>query len=123
MGEDDAHIINSTWKYNDGKNTLGRVKSMISGGLSVGLRKDDKLVSWILTYVYGPLGMLYTLEECRGKGYAAFVTAKLISEHHSNGSTPVWTYIADYNKGSKRLFENRLGFRRTGDVVWHGIEP
>jgi hypothetical protein len=69
--ESDAELINSLWKYKD-ESSIKMVRTMISALPCIGIVESDvdgkpkgrSLVSWCLTYSYGAMGMLYTLEVC-----------------------------------------------------------
>uniref|UniRef100_A0A3P9BP87 Glycine N-acyltransferase-like protein n=1 Tax=Maylandia zebra TaxID=106582 RepID=A0A3P9BP87_9CICH len=65
-------------------------------------------VSWILVCDYCALGMLYTLPEHRGKGYAKIVISTLAKKLHAEGY-PVFCYIEEDNVLSYKLFKN-MGF-------------
>lgn len=62
--DDDADLINNTWKYRSDE-SIHMVRKMIGFvGLCQGVRckADGSLVAWCLTYEEGALGMLYTIE-------------------------------------------------------------
>lgn len=65
-------------------------------------------VSWILTYASGAMGMLFTLPEHRGKGFAKLVISTMSRRFHAQGK-PAFCFIEEENAGSYRLFKN-LGF-------------
>uniref|UniRef100_A0A672JJ11 Glycine N-acyltransferase-like protein n=1 Tax=Salarias fasciatus TaxID=181472 RepID=A0A672JJ11_SALFA len=89
-------LVNQTWKF--GGNQQSYIRHLI----------NSQPVSWILVYDYGALGVLYTLPEHRGKGYAKVLIStmakKLLAESH-----PVYCYIEEDNSLSYKLFKN-LGF-------------
>lgn len=72
------------------------------------LDADGRPVSWILTYDSCAMGMLYTLPEHRGKGYAKVLISNMAKRHHALGH-PVYCFIEEENTVSYRLFTN-LGF-------------
>ena len=61
--EEDAEIINDTWKYRS-EESIHMVRGMVKQASRCrGIRHvDDGLVAWCLTYEDGPLGMLQTIE-------------------------------------------------------------
>lgn len=72
------------------------------------LNSDGQPVSWILTYSSCALGMLYTLPEHRGKGYAKALITTLAKKLYSYGY-PVYCFIEEENQISYKIF-TRLGF-------------
>lgn len=72
------------------------------------LDAEGKPVSWVLTYASCAIGMLYTLPEHRGKGYARLVVSALAKRLYSEGY-PVYCFIEEENTVSLQLFK-RLGF-------------
>lgn len=72
------------------------------------LDAEGKPVSWILTYTSCAMGMLYTLPEHRGKGYAKVLVSAMAKRLHAQG-LPVYCFIEEENKVSYRLFKS-LGF-------------
>lgn len=72
------------------------------------LGAERKPVSWILTYQSCAMGMLYTLPEHRGKGYAKVLISAMARRLHAEGY-PVYCFIEEENVVSYRLFKN-LGF-------------
>lgn len=67
--QNDAYIINETWKYKNDE-SIKMVRNMIASGRGMGIKfknkesqgDDDELVSWCLVYEDLALGMLYTKE-------------------------------------------------------------
>lgn len=72
------------------------------------LDAEGKPVSWILTYASLAMGMLYTLPEHRGKGYAKAVISTMAKRLHAQ-DFPVYCFIEEENTISYKLFTN-LGF-------------
>lgn len=72
------------------------------------LDADGRPVSWILTYDSCAMGMLYTLPEHRGKGYAKVLISSMAKRHQALGY-PVYCFIEEENTISYRLFTS-LGF-------------
>ncbi|KAM4591929.1 LOW QUALITY PROTEIN: glycine N-acyltransferase-like protein 3 [Odontesthes bonariensis] len=104
---EDSHLslVNQTWKFGKNQGTLGMIHNMIATFPSCCvLRADGKPVSWILTYASCAMGMLYTLPEHRGKGYA-----KVLISSMSRLSYPVFCFIEEENSVSYQLFKN-MGF-------------
>ncbi|XP_008281706.1 glycine N-acyltransferase [Stegastes partitus] len=108
---DESHIglVNDTWKFGKYEGAVGMIRSMISKFPSCCvLGADGRPVSWILTYDSCAMGMLYTVPEHRGKGYAKVLISSMAKRHHALGH-PVYCFIEEENTASYRLFTN-LGF-------------
>mmetsp|Transcript_24744 Transcript_24744/g.37604 ORF Transcript_24744/g.37604 Transcript_24744/m.37604 type:complete len:337 (-) Transcript_24744:296-1306(-) len=133
--QDDADLINECWEYK-GDSSLQMIQKMILAseetfGGCVGLTVDGKLVSWVCRYLDGTIGMLFTKENYRKKGYAAWVlmaavsSIRTMSNRQSVSSTfsdeRLVSYIVDSNKASQRLYQ-KLGWVRVSDAVWCAFE-
>uniref|UniRef100_A0A669EGB5 Glycine N-acyltransferase-like protein n=1 Tax=Oreochromis niloticus TaxID=8128 RepID=A0A669EGB5_ORENI len=108
---DESHIglVNQTWKFGKDDVAVGVIRNMIANFPSCCvLDAERKPVSWILTYPSCAIGMLYTLPEHRGKGYAKILVSSLAKRNHALGY-PVYSFIEEENAVSYRLFAN-LGF-------------
>ncbi|KAG8228201.1 hypothetical protein J437_LFUL004326, partial [Ladona fulva] len=83
-----ADIVNSTWFYRS-NNPPDMVNDMIKHMETLGLfrKEDSKLVSWVFNAIYG-VGMLYTVEEHRKKGYGTLVLRKLANHLGHLGINP-----------------------------------
>jgi hypothetical protein len=135
--QSDAELVNSNWEYrSDG--SLEMIQKMIgiseAKGGCVGLCVDGTLVSWILRYLDGSLGMLFTDENYRRNGYAEFVVNGAVSDirsksqiHRENDTIDVdgermISYIVDSNEASKNLYL-KLGWKRIAGADWVGYAP
>ncbi|KAL3972227.1 hypothetical protein ACER0C_025576 [Sarotherodon galilaeus] len=108
---DESHIglVSQTWKFGKDDVAVGLIRNMIANFPSCCvLDAERKPVSWILTYASCTIGMLYTLPEHRGKGYAKILVSSLAKRNHALGY-PVYSFIEEENAVSYRLFAN-LGF-------------
>ncbi|KAL3972228.1 T-cell acute lymphocytic leukemia protein [Sarotherodon galilaeus] len=108
---DESHIglVNQTWKFGKDDVAVAMIRNMIANFPSCCvLDAERKPVSWILTYPSCAIGMLYTLPEHRGKGYAKILVSSLAKRNHALGY-PVYSFIEEENAVSYRLFAN-LGF-------------
>lgn len=87
------------------------------------LDAEAKPVSWILTYDYGALGVLYTVPEHRGKGYAKVLISTMAKRFQAQ-DYPIYCFIEEENMVSYRLLKN-MGF--TADpscrFTFLGINP
>lgn len=78
---------------------------------------DKQVVSFGLFAHYGGIGMLYTLQEFRRKGYAAIVILAISKELVARGLNP-HAYVLHVNKPSAALFR-KLGFEVADNITWY----
>lgn len=110
------------WKFGKNDGAVRMIRNMIANFPSCCvLDAEGKPVSWILTYASCAIGMLYTLPEHRGKGYAKILVSSLAERNHAQGY-PVYCFIEEENTVSYRLFAN-LGFTEDPShrEVWFGF--
>uniref|UniRef100_A0A3B4WED5 Glycine N-acyltransferase-like protein n=1 Tax=Seriola lalandi dorsalis TaxID=1841481 RepID=A0A3B4WED5_SERLL len=108
---DESHIglVNQTWKFGKNEAAMRMMHNMTANFPSCCvLDAERKPVSWILTYSSCAMGMLYTLPEHRGKGYAKVLVGTMARRLLAEGY-PVYCFIEEENTVSYRLFKN-LGF-------------
>ncbi|XP_040906421.1 glycine N-acyltransferase-like protein 3 isoform X2 [Toxotes jaculatrix] len=108
---DESHIglVNQTWKFGKDEMALRMIRNMtVHFPSCCVLDAERKPVSWILTYASCAMGMLYTLPEHRGKGYAKVLVSTLAKRLHAQ-EYPVYCFVEEENVVSHRLFKN-LGF-------------
>ncbi|XP_053189251.1 glycine N-acyltransferase-like protein 3 [Scomber japonicus] len=102
-------LVNKTWKFGGDKQGYHYIKHFISNFPSCCITDGQgQPVSWILMYDYCALGLLYTLPEHRGKGYAKVLVSTIAKILHAQGY-PVYCYIEQDNTISQKFFKN-LGF-------------
>lgn len=102
-------LVNNTWKFGGNEQGYRNIKNLITNFPSCCITDEQgHPVSWLLVYDYCAMGILYTLPEHRGKGYAKVLVStmakRLLAEGH-----PVYCFIEEDNTVSYRLFKN-LGF-------------
>ncbi|XP_016128035.1 glycine N-acyltransferase isoform X1 [Sinocyclocheilus grahami] len=113
LNESHLALVNRSWKFGCEDSKL-MIKNMILNFPSCCvLDSDDQPVAWILNYASSALGMLYTLPEHRGKGYAKALIAVMSKTLHSQGYT-VYCFIEEENHLSYSLFTS-LGFAEEPD--------
>ncbi len=128
-----AQYVNDTWKYRSAT-SLPMIKAMLDSYPSVGIihKETGKLVSWMLTYEDGAIGMLYVDEEHRRRGLARATVSLLLQKYFNDKNKcfciseetidcPCFTYIVDSNDASLGLFAS-LGFQRVIDCSWIGFK-
>ncbi|XP_018522556.1 glycine N-acyltransferase-like protein 3 [Lates calcarifer] len=102
-------LVNKTWKFGGDERGYNNIKNLIGNFPSCCITDSQGLpVSWILVYDYCAMGILYTLPEHRGKGYAKVLVSTMARRLHAEGY-PVYCFIEEENMVSLRLFKN-LGF-------------
>ncbi|KAM9476915.1 glycine N-acyltransferase-like protein 3 isoform 6-T13 [Clarias gariepinus] len=115
LNESNMSLVCSTWKYNQGEFSESFIRNMIRNFPSLCvLDAEGQPVSWILTYPFSAMGMLYTMPEHRQKGYAKALVTIMAKKLHSEGY-PVYCLIEEDNEPSHRLFTS-LGF--TADPLY-----
>lgn len=108
---DESHIglINKAWKFGEGEHSTRMIRNMIANFPSCCvLDGDGKPAAWILTYSSCAMGILFTLPEHRGKGYAKALISSLAKKLHILGC-PVYCFIEEENTLSYRIFQS-MGF-------------
>lgn len=110
-------LVNKTWKFGGDEMSYRRLENFISNFPSCCITDSQgQPVSWILVYDYCAMGILYTLPEHRGKGYAKVIISTLAKKLHAEGY-PVYCFIEEDNVLSYKLF-TKLGF--TEDPSYRG---
>lgn len=108
----DSHvdIVNKTWKFGGNEKGYRNIQNLITHfPCCCILDESNQPISWLLMYDYCALGILYTLPEYRGRGYAKTLIISMSKRLHDQGY-PVYCFIEEENEGSLRLFKG-LGFK------------
>ncbi|XP_047207543.1 glycine N-acyltransferase isoform X2 [Girardinichthys multiradiatus] len=121
---DESHLdlVNQTWTFGKNQGAAGMIRNMVLNFPSCCvLDADGRPVSWILTYVSCALGMLYTLPEHRGKGYAKVLISSMAKRLSGQGY-PVFCFIEEENIASYQLFKS-MGFSEDPSYreAWYGF--
>ena len=93
------------------------IKDRIMKGYTASIRKDGKLIAWVLTYDDGAIGCLCVLDGYRNQGLGTSLCAKLISKIRRDGKTP-FLYLGDQNNKEAETFFLNLGFKKTIPANW-----
>ncbi|XP_070771874.1 glycine N-acyltransferase-like protein 3 [Enoplosus armatus] len=102
-------LVNKTWKFGGNAKGYNNINNLINNFPSCCITDGQgQPVAWILVYDYCAMGLLYTLPEHRGKGYAKVLVSTMAKRLHAQGY-PVYVFIEEENAVSYRLFKN-LGF-------------
>jgi ribosomal protein S18 acetylase RimI-like enzyme len=112
---DDAEYIYNNYGYSDYA-SVEYIRERIINDLALGIKKDKKLVAWVLIHDDGAIGMLHVLEEYRGNGYARNLMEAMIVKIRSENRIP-FVHIEKSNKASKKLCE-KLGFVKFSNIHW-----
>lgn len=114
----DTEIIHKYYKYKH-TGSIEAIKKCIQYRPSSAIYINDEIVSWLLIHNDNSMGIMYTKEEHRRKGYAVDVTIDLVYKVIKNGKIP---YIQIVNKNKKSsILATKCGFIECGVVSWFGI--
>jgi hypothetical protein len=113
----DAQKIDHYYTFRN-NNSINRIKEDIKSRLSSAIYKGDELVSWVLMHEDNSMGIMYTMEEHRGEGYAVDVTIDLASKILKQGKVP-FLQINRHNDKSPGL-ARKCGFVMDGSAIWFG---
>lgn len=114
----DAETIDYYYTFR-GENSINFIKDDILNRPSSAVYKDGEIVCWVLTHDDNSLGIMYTKEEHRRKGYAEDVTIDIAAKHIEKGNVP-YLHIIEGNGMSPGLAK-KCGFVECGKVDWFGI--
>ncbi len=117
---DDAEKINNHYNFKSDQ-SLSKIQKDLLDRPSSGYMVNDELVAWVLVHEDNSLGIMYVMEEHRGKGYAEALTYDLINKVRAQGILPYIQILID-NKASVNLAK-KCGFipYLKDTVVWFGI--
>ncbi|XP_067901902.1 glycine N-acyltransferase-like protein 3 [Heterodontus francisci] len=105
-----AELVNRNWKFGGDDTGFRFVENAILNFPNCCLLdKAGNPVSWILTYPYCAMGLLYTVPEHRRKKYAEMLVTTLAKKMQDLGY-PVYCTIEKTNHSSYTLFK-KLGFK------------
>ncbi|KAL3286513.1 hypothetical protein HHI36_001018 [Cryptolaemus montrouzieri] len=118
----DAPQINSVWprKY-DGSEFKVSTLIELNGGIGVYLKKNDKLVAWVLRDQMGQVAILQTHDDYKKNGYASLVTKILSKELAEEGIYP-FAGINVKNTASLNMF-NKIGYEQIGLHTYFFMAP
>ena len=116
---EDAETIDHFYTYRD-ETSLERIKDDIENRYSSAVYVDGDIASWVIIHNDNSMGIMYTKEEYRDKGYAEDVSLDLTSKILKSGNTPFLT-IVEGNNMSPGLAK-KCGFVHDGIFTdWFGI--
>lgn len=114
----DAETIDYYYTFR-GEGSINSIKDDILNRPSSAVYKNGEIVCWVLTHDDNSLGIMYTKEENRRKGYAEDVTIDIAAKHIEKGNVP-YLQIIEGNGMSPGLAK-KCGFVECGKVDWFGI--
>lgn len=115
----DAEIINHYYTYKD-EISLDKIKDDIENRPSSAIYVDGDIASWVLIHNDNSMGIMYTKEDYRARGYAEEVTLDLANKILKSGHVPFLT-IVDGNNMSPGLAK-KCGFVHEDIFTdWFGI--
>ncbi|MDF2881213.1 MAG: hypothetical protein K0R54_1770 [Clostridiaceae bacterium] len=115
----DAETIDYYYTYRD-ETTLERIKLDIEKRDSSAIYVNDDIACWVLIHNDNSMGIMFTKEQYRKKGYAVDVTVNLINKILKSGRTP-FLQINEANNMSPGLAK-KCGFVHDGVYSdWFGI--
>ncbi len=115
---EDAEIIDSYYTYRN-DHSLEAIKADIRHRPSSAIYIDDEIASWVLVHDDNSMGIMYTKEAYRRRGYGVDVSIDLAGKIIEAGKTP-FLQIVRNNSMSPGLAE-ACGFAEIGGVEWFGI--
>jgi hypothetical protein len=115
---EDASVVDHFYTYQN-EQSLETIRRDIQERPSSAVYEDGEVVCWLLIHDDDSMGIMYTKETHRKKGYAVDVTIDLASKIIEKGKTP-FLQIVEGNNMSPGLARN-CGFVEWGKVIWFGI--
>lgn len=115
----EASHINEYYTFKS-ESSLGEIEQNLRMRPSAGIYQDGQLVCWVMVHEDDSMGIMYTMEGYRRRGYAADVTLVLMDQLLKKGRTP-YVQIIESNTMSPGL-AIQCGFVKAGKCSWFGIE-
>ncbi|XP_058805572.1 uncharacterized protein LOC131672396 [Phymastichus coffea] len=127
LNESHIPLIHSLWPHrseDEPEKSTEFLASMVrlNRGIGLFLKKGGVLVSWIIHFDWGGLGMLETIEEHKRKGYGKLVVKAMIKELAEEENLDSFAFVVNKNVPSEKLFES-LGYKRLLNPIFYGTIP
>jgi len=114
----DAEFVDKFYEFR-GSHSLEAIRKDIELRPSSAVFVDGEPVCWVLVHDDNSMGIMYTREEYRRKGYAVEVTIDLAAKIYERGNIP-YLQIIDRNNMSPGLAK-KCNFVNCGYVNWFGV--
>jgi ribosomal protein S18 acetylase RimI-like enzyme len=116
-----AALVESLWPYR-GPTTPQVMPYLIAHKETRAVYVNDQPICWALEQTYGGMGMLHTLEEFRGHGYAKMCVQALSAALLEAGRPCVCAFVSPSNAASRATFR-ALGFAPSHLADWISWVP
>ncbi|KAB3531307.1 hypothetical protein F8154_12855 [Alkaliphilus pronyensis] len=114
----DVEVIDQLYEYRH-KGSLEAIKRNIIERPSSAIYVEDEIVCWCLVHEDNSMGIMYTKEKHRKKGYGIDVALDLTNKIIEAGKIPYLQIVNGNNKS--RGLATKCGFEECGKVSWFGI--
>jgi hypothetical protein len=114
----DAEEVDKYYKYSS-RDSLEAIKKDILDRPSSAVYIDNEMACWVLVHEDDSMGIMYTKEEHRRKGYAVDVTVDLASKIMEEGKIPFIQIVKD--NGMSPGLAQKCGFIEYGHAKWFGV--
>ncbi|MGL4737835.1 MAG: GNAT family N-acetyltransferase [Cellulosilyticaceae bacterium] len=114
----EASHINQYYTFKSDE-SLDEIEQNLSMRPSAGIYQDGQLVCWLLIHEDDSMGIMYTMEGYRRRGYAVDVTLVLMDQILKRGKIP-YLQILESNGMSPGLAIG-CGFVKAGKCSWFGL--
>lgn len=116
---EDAGIVNQFYTFRS-ETSIERIRKDIACRFSSAIYVNGDLASWVLTHDDNSMGIMYTKEEYRNRGYAVDVTVDLSGKIIKDGHIP-YLQILESNTQSPGL-ATKCGFVKADKCDWFGVK-
>jgi hypothetical protein len=115
---EDAEVVDHFYQFR-GPETLEIIRRDITNRPSSAVYVDGEIACWVLIHDDNSMGIMYTKEEHRRKGYAVDVTVDLSNKILQAGKIPFLQIIQ--GNGMSPGLAKKCGFVTAGKAEWFGI--
>jgi len=114
----DAEIVDKYYEFRH-PGSIESIRKDIEFRPSSAVYVDGEPVCWVLVHDDNSMGIMYTREEYRRKGYAVDVTIDLAAKIYERGNIPYLQIIVRNNMSPG--LAKKCNFVKCGEVSWFGI--
>lgn len=117
LHEEHASLVDNHWEYQTPE-SIDYIKACIQLNFGFGVRRvgHPELISWVAQTHYGGVGMLYTTEQHRQRGYADMLVRKF-TRHLAKSNEIPSVVVGSDNMASIKLNE-KIGYHRVCKIYW-----